>query len=325
LENATSSIRGIEEELVLIRQRLGIKDTQDLLQWIAPLNVSYEAYYKDARKRAWPGTGKWLLKSSEYERWTTGGGCFCLYGPPGSGKTILSSAIVNDLEQRTKARSVDKCCVLYYFFDTRDAWKNTTKGLYDSLIRQLLQNDVSGYGALLDLGLKQSNGPPTSGMRLELILELLQRLAENQIVYIVIDGCEECTDFLGDDNLRFLEKLLAWARGGGSNTDNADILQINKGTSSDSKLKKTDINNKNHSGKINILLSTQNHAVFRIMKAGDNYKGITLPNSSHQDDIIKYVTENIVTMDAWALQEIQTTEGLLDKTVRQIVDNSDGL
>ncbi len=61
-------IRGIRVDLADINQRLCIRDNQDLLEWICPLNIPHWKSYDEALQKKYPGTGTWLLSAAESKR-----------------------------------------------------------------------------------------------------------------------------------------------------------------------------------------------------------------------------------------------------------------
>jgi len=65
-------------------------------RWLAAPDPSPN--YQKALKQQQAGTGCWFLDSEKYKNWKTDDASFIwLYGIPGCGKTILSSAIVQSL------------------------------------------------------------------------------------------------------------------------------------------------------------------------------------------------------------------------------------
>lgn len=199
-----------------VQTTLEVKELDDLLRWISPLRPSYRQSYLSARAMRYPGTGSWVLKTRQYMEWRsqTEDGNLCLSGPSGSGKTVLSAVILQDLfnELERDQSEADKMhvgtCVLYYYFDLRDAFKNTTAGFYDGLVRQLLQYHPLGYADVLELAKKTHRTHPNPSEYVELIKVLLEDVLATSNVFLAIDGFdpEECTgDF---DSL--LHAMSAW-------------------------------------------------------------------------------------------------------------------
>ncbi|KAK4454887.1 hypothetical protein QBC34DRAFT_464755 [Podospora aff. communis PSN243] len=171
-----SGIVDIQHRLAAISSHLGLSSNNQLRHWISPLKVPYWRAYEEAQSRVWPGSGAWLKSAPQYKEWTASSGgntsLFCLSGPSGSGKTILVSTLVANL----KKAKVDQR-VLYFFFDIRDAGRNTVSSLYTTLVLQLLEIlDDSRMQRVRDLGQQvgQAEGrQPSMAQRIELLIELI--------------------------------------------------------------------------------------------------------------------------------------------------------
>ncbi|KAK0968242.1 hypothetical protein LTR54_018228 [Friedmanniomyces endolithicus] len=97
------------------------KDTLARLQkWLAPPDPLFNP--RKALKLRSANTGKWYLQGARYEAWkTTGPPYTWLYGSAGSGKTILSTGIIEDLQEYCRDDPARSLAV--YFFDFNDVDK----------------------------------------------------------------------------------------------------------------------------------------------------------------------------------------------------------
>jgi ankyrin repeat domain-containing protein 50 len=90
---------------------------------------------KEARKKHQPGTGTWFLESYQYKDWLKKqNGRLCIYGLPGTGKTVLCSTVVRDIE----ASQEEHEALVYFYYDFRDHDKQTTAHFLRSLIAQMV-------------------------------------------------------------------------------------------------------------------------------------------------------------------------------------------
>jgi len=231
----TSDLGVVARATTAVQTTLEVKQLDDLLDWISPLNVSYRQSYLSARGKRFPGTGDWLLKTPEYETFVrqSQNSSLCVSGLAGSGKTVLSALVLQDLQRRfDEDRSAilqsgaSAPCILYFYFDNRDVYKNTTAGFYDSLVRQLLHFHPLGYAEVLELAKKTHRVHPDPGEYQELIGDLLRAVLVTSDVFLLVDGCdkEECTDF---------ETLVQSLRRIQSCASSRSELGSNGGTSSD--------------------------------------------------------------------------------------------
>ncbi|KAJ3886736.1 ankyrin repeat-containing domain protein [Lentinula edodes] len=154
-------------------------------QWLNAPDCS--SNYVTAEDKKLQGTGKWIFDLDEYKKWKSEPGVLWIQGPAGSGKTILTTTILQDVQQ------VHKNAVWYHYFDTRDntGLKTTYRGFLLSLIKQM------------GLGNKEVNPVLYALYELhkftEITTEELQKLLKTMIEernagYIVVDALDECKE-----------------------------------------------------------------------------------------------------------------------------------
>jgi ABC-type glutathione transport system ATPase component len=88
------------------------------------------------------GTGDWLLDLDAFKSWKeTDGQVLWLNGISGSGKTILSSSVVEYLRQdRFQGNPFQQPArVAYFYFDFSDQAKQNAHGCIQSIVKQLLE------------------------------------------------------------------------------------------------------------------------------------------------------------------------------------------
>ncbi|VUC36794.1 unnamed protein product [Clonostachys rosea] len=102
---------------------------EKLRKWLSASNP--ETNFKAALGTYHPGTCLWFLEGDIFRNWKLASRqSLWMHGIPGSGKTVMSSKIIDNLLS-------EKTNVLYFFFDTRDSEKQTLDDLLRSLILQL--------------------------------------------------------------------------------------------------------------------------------------------------------------------------------------------
>ncbi|KFY31884.1 hypothetical protein V493_00710 [Pseudogymnoascus sp. VKM F-4281 (FW-2241)] len=173
--------------------------------WLAPPDSSQN--YLSAIKRWQPGTGLWLHESAKYLRWKISNTTSFLYlcGIPGSGKTILSSTIVQSLLQHC-ADNPGKA-IAYFYFNFRDTEKRNTELMIGSLIFQLLQQCSKVPVALEALFSSCGNGQRQPSI--DALLGVLQQVIKESLEsYLIIDALNECTN--RDELMRILEEIAGW-------------------------------------------------------------------------------------------------------------------
>jgi hypothetical protein len=235
---------------------------------------------------------------------------FCLHGPAGSGKTVLSSVVLRDLDQPPRLGEGSHC-VFYCYFDYRDAPKNKASCLIDCLLHQILCYDPAADRRVRDLrdSLDTKDILPTPEGQLFLIRDLLLSIACQKTVYIVIDAIEECSDFFSPSNdvLKLLEDLVGWSR-------QNPTARIHDGASI------------KHS--IRFFISSSYKVRDCLLGSSLSAGAVQLDlreNNQVREDIHSFVKGSINSMNRDALKRIDEIPGLREQIIQKIIDGSDGL
>jgi Cdc6-like AAA superfamily ATPase len=197
-----TSIRSITEETRSSVGRLYLNNHQrEIIKWLHPPDP-LKNYYKALEQRQ-EGSGLWFLSNDVFAKWKIRRNSFLwLYGIPGCGKTILSSAIIEDLE-RTLLRKP----LLYFYFDFNDEGKQTLEGMVRSLMSQLYSKFGDSSEKLDSLFSSYEDGrrqPPRESL-CKAFLHMIEQVKE---VWIILDALDECCTRKGPPT----EGLLSWIR-----------------------------------------------------------------------------------------------------------------
>ncbi|KAH8429486.1 uncharacterized protein LDX57_007148 [Aspergillus melleus] len=176
-----------------------------------------------------PGTCKWLVNSADYQQWRDGDSpqIMWLNGGPGMGKTILSTYLIQDLQELTppgykgevaaeEERDPKAQRVAFYFCDSTDSRRNNMEGILGGLLRQLLehQKPIFSRGRGVQLGEIESmfRNKDYDGLW-TFFRDILNDISDK--IYLIIDGLDECSPA---HTKRFVELLGAEVRGNGIGT-----------------------------------------------------------------------------------------------------------
>ncbi|KAF5490775.1 Vegetative incompatibility protein HET-E-1 [Colletotrichum fructicola] len=135
-----------------------------------------------------PGTCEWILQNSRFMEWRDSKHKSVLWynAPPGSGKSVLASAIIDHLRERGEK-------VAYFFFSFSDNHRKRGINAFRSLIIQLLcalSSHVSE--TFISTCWKEMENDPQALASEEVAAKLINELFTHNNFFVVIDGLDEC-------------------------------------------------------------------------------------------------------------------------------------
>ncbi|KAF5566205.1 ankyrin repeat [Fusarium phyllophilum] len=156
-------------------------------RWLNPADPSVD--HNKARKAWHSGTGHWLLNSSQYLTWKSQKDSFLwLNGNSGTGKTVLSSTVIEDI--RNSLPELYDSALLYFYITFTDKRKQSLEAILASLISQLYYNCQKSRHSIISLYSQCGSGrsePNTEELK-STFREMLSLAGE---VFIVIDALDE--------------------------------------------------------------------------------------------------------------------------------------
>lgn len=179
-------------EVKSTRRELAEDRTSDLkrriLDWISP--TDFETQQADNIERRQAGTGQWLLDSQQFQNWITNDRqtLFCP-GMPGAGKTMVSSIVIEHLQQLHRD---DKSIGLAYaFYNFRRQHEQSPREILSNLLRQLYQRQVTDCKHVQTSYKNHESG--NRPLSTEEIATLIQQISSSFAkVYLVVDALDEC-------------------------------------------------------------------------------------------------------------------------------------
>ena len=153
--------------------------------------LANEYLVQASARKLCPG-GLWIQDSSEFTSWRQlNSGLLWIHGPPGSGKTVLSSSIIKVLD--SSLNDLDRLC--YFFCDFANAERNTKLRFCASLLFQLTRLSSDVPSALKQAFKKAQQKGQTTISELDQPIELLISIMErHESGFIVIDGLDEAEE-----------------------------------------------------------------------------------------------------------------------------------
>ena len=136
-------------------------------------------------------SGDWLIRHHTFQAWLgSQHRAFWICGSPGSGKTVLSTVVIDDLRHRIDHRPKHACA--FFFCDKSDENNQSTIHVLATIIAQILaqMQDVPEYvQAAYATAIRYRRQGLSISDQPSLILKHLARSLER--LYIVIDGLDE--------------------------------------------------------------------------------------------------------------------------------------
>ncbi|KAJ7496262.1 hypothetical protein B0H11DRAFT_858116 [Mycena galericulata] len=155
----------------------------------------------DLRKLHHKATGRWLPRDGRFIKWKATPGALWIRGISGTGKSVLSSTVIEEITTTCPKRST----VAFFYFDFRNERQHLDIMLR-SLIWQLSGRSPSPYSALHRLYETLGKGTiQPQHVHLQKVLEHL--LSEFDRTYIVIDGLDECNKTDWQPLVQFIHSL----------------------------------------------------------------------------------------------------------------------
>ncbi|KLO91782.1 ankyrin [Fusarium fujikuroi] len=175
------------EDVAEIRTNQNRKDDIKILDWLTA--VEYGLQQSEFQKVQEPGTGSWLLNTTEYRDWVKKPGqtLFC-QGIPGVGKTILTSGLIAHLNSELSGDSAGGLSYIFCNFQRQD--QQTSDGLLTCILKQLSANLPSLPECLRSLYTNHAIQRTRPSPR-EIISTLGPVISEHSRVFIIVDALDE--------------------------------------------------------------------------------------------------------------------------------------
>ena len=181
-------VQECSENVGAIRLTLDNKEDLKILDWLTPVNYGHQ--HSDYFNRRQPGTGQWLLETNEFRQWVVGRKqtLFCP-GIPGSGKTMLTSIVVDKLMTDFRENGDIGIAYLYCNFQWKD--RQSTEDLLSSVLRQLAQGRPTLPQSLKSLHDRHRHLGTRPSFD-EISNALHSVASEYTRIFVVIDALDEC-------------------------------------------------------------------------------------------------------------------------------------
>ncbi|KAI0300207.1 hypothetical protein BC826DRAFT_931747, partial [Russula brevipes] len=163
---------------------------QDIQKWLSSPDPSTN--HNTARNVQHEVKPTWFFDGGIYQEWKSSPSLLWIHGKPGSGKSILCSAIIQDIIALYDAGSA---LIAYFYCDFRDEDKQSRRNILLSILSQLsTQSNLNlSFDALSSLYSKHDKGTrqPSDAALIQCLKEVLS-LPNQHPIYLVVDALDEC-------------------------------------------------------------------------------------------------------------------------------------
>ncbi|KAH9969671.1 hypothetical protein BC827DRAFT_22763 [Russula dissimulans] len=175
---------------------------QDIQKWLSPSDPSIN--HNTACSVQHQVAATWFFDGSIYNEWKSSPSFLWVYGKPGSGKTILCSAIIEDIMALSEAGLAN---LAYFYCEFRDEDKQSHHNLVLSILSQLSAQSNLCFDKLSHLYTKHGKGTrkPNDVALINCLKETLSHPSQ-QPFYLIVDALDECPNNSGMPSPR--EQLL---------------------------------------------------------------------------------------------------------------------
>ncbi|KAF7349474.1 HET-domain-containing protein [Mycena sanguinolenta] len=154
------------------------------------------------------GTGRWLLENDIFVEWEDNSGVLWIEGPSGTGKSVLSSIVIQRLFQQRRQFTAHASGVAFFYFDFGH---RETQSLEIALRRMILQLSAQSPNQFrtLDDHHKLSEGQILPNYK-ELQNLLRKLIQEFRRTYIVLDALDEYDPSRFNELIKFVLDIKTW-------------------------------------------------------------------------------------------------------------------
>ncbi|GAA91823.1 hypothetical protein RIB2604_02113150 [Aspergillus luchuensis] len=217
LQDIRKRLPRIEAQVIESLDELKSEEVLKILEWISP--VQYGAHHDTVSGNRTPGTGEWLLQKNEFREWEEGSSSAVLWlrGSPGTGKTFLTSRVIDHVKTTLARVPNDEGFAYFYCYREEDI-RTRPLAVARSYVRQLSANESKSNSSETDSLYIRSRlkskylylRTHASDLGLKTCEELL---TESLNLYprttLVLDAFDECDPASRGELLQLFKKLLS--------------------------------------------------------------------------------------------------------------------
>ncbi|KAH6869627.1 hypothetical protein B0T10DRAFT_450909, partial [Thelonectria olida] len=322
LKHFDAPVNRWDEALNVITDQLDAEKRRKILHWISA--EPYRQHHEQTKSEVLEGTGKWLLQDPTFLRWKNESASSILWlrGIPGSGKSKLTSIVVEDAQDAFQRNQTPAPVYFYCSRNPAVPGRSDPSRIAAAIARQL--STPQAGGSLLEAAVEAykqreadafASGPLRLVESKDLILKLLDRY-KGATMTIVIDALDECNEATRASLLDTLDDLLKAS---------PCLLKIFVSSRNDQDIvykldnyPNLDLSSNRNSADINLFVQSETK---RLVNNGSLLR-FSMRKEELRNKIIHELTSNADGMFRWvslqlqALQQHRTDEAILERLGR---------
>ncbi|KAH6698408.1 hypothetical protein BKA61DRAFT_682441 [Leptodontidium sp. MPI-SDFR-AT-0119] len=192
LKRLSNQLQGIQDNLTDTKRRT-------ILDWMSDTTkLPYLKHHKENKRQILKGTGEWLLNDEMYKKWKddSASSLLWLHGIPGSGKSKLTSLVIEDAFKLSAQGLIPRPAIFYCSQNTAEPLRADPTSILASIARQLASLNPSS--ALLPPVVElyeetEAQGSASGTLDIDDSKELILALIDvYPVTTIIIDALDEC-------------------------------------------------------------------------------------------------------------------------------------
>ncbi|TVY26062.1 Vegetative incompatibility protein HET-E-1 [Lachnellula hyalina] len=198
-----------------LNRRKADSKRQKILKWMSDIEkIPYLKHHKENKRQMLSGTGHWLLEDRTFKDWKddSASSLLWLHGIPGSGKSKLTSLVIEDTVKCAIQDQIPRPAYFYCSRNSAEPLRSDSNAILGSIARQLASvNPISPLlpPAVQKYAEEEVQGATSTSLDVQDSSELISGLLDlYPTAFIIIDALDECTPETRIDLLDFIKATL---------------------------------------------------------------------------------------------------------------------
>ncbi|KAJ6183789.1 hypothetical protein N7519_005090 [Penicillium mononematosum] len=209
LNALNAPMKRVDENIQHLLQNMDEEQRIKMLEWIS--SIPFGKNHNNVKEKRTPGTGEWLLQTEDFATWEqSDSSIFWLQGSPGTGKTYLTSAVIDRIQDRLSNTPKNEGFAFFYC-DKNEPPRAQALSILQSIVRQLsttAKSPESTQKKLCELYNRCRNAGSTFSLE-----QCKEQIQASMDIYekttIVIDAMDECDTDTRDELIDALDTFVS--------------------------------------------------------------------------------------------------------------------